>query len=232
MGAFTFDSRLADQAMRSHRISPVVLMDVQTFNGTTYYLSNLAGNYPAVIGSGTVAYKEWVKKCGPVTLHRSTQVDVGDVTLQNLSGNTIQRDMMVALAVDEFWGALAVIRWYDLLLQEAILEFHANLGKPAINETEVTFKVKDSFDLNIVQLVTRVYQTSCDLNFKGARCGSVGSATTCDFQIATCQDVNHNAFNRFTGIPNPPSLTILPAATVTANNALGLIPTIRGQRYF
>jgi hypothetical protein len=187
----------------------VILVDLLLRNGSLYYWSNFAGSYPMKLGAGgNVAYSPWIKTAGPFRLSRSLRADAGDLVVQNLSGNTLERDVALAIKGNEFGGALSIVRFWRLLTQEAIFEFHGFLTKPRTTPTEAQVRVVQLFDTNISKMPPDTYTEGCTWHgrFKvDPRCGSGGSATSCPGDFASCKDATRAATEHFNGVPHTPS---------------------------
>src|SRR4051794_20015867 len=143
----SFPAAAATQAKRRTGMVPTVLVDVQLRDGTIYYLSDYAGTYPMKIGAGgNVAYSPWLKSFGPYDFSRGLQTDAGEIVLQNLTGNSIERDLAKAMAAKEFECALAVIRLRHELLQTTLMEIHCTLGEQRDLGDEASFRIQQLFD--------------------------------------------------------------------------------------
>jgi hypothetical protein len=204
----TFTPEVVAEFAKREGFVPAVLVDIQLRDGTTYYLSDLAGTYPVKIGSGpTAVYSPWVKSFGPYDFSRGLQTDAGELVLENLSGNSIERDVAAAMAAREFEGALAVIRLRHELLAVTLMEIHCTLGEQHDLGDEASFRVQQLFDPGSIKVPFSTYATRCGWQYKDPRCGSSGTATSCPKDFASCADASRNAVERFGGVPLiPPAL--------------------------
>jgi hypothetical protein len=195
---------------------PTVLVDIQTRDGTTYYLADFPGTYPVKIGSGpTAVYSPWVISAGPFNLSKKLQTDAGDLVLQNLSGNTIDRDVAAAMLAHEFEGALCIIRFWHELLAVATREFHGTLGDQHDAGDSASFRFQQLFETQMREMPDDPFASQCIWQFKEGRCGSTGVATSCPKDFASCADVSRAATERFTGMPIvPPKLEYYKAEEV------------------
>jgi hypothetical protein len=182
----------------------VWLLDLQLLNGTLLYWTDYAGTYPVVLGAGpTAVYSAWIKSIGEFTFSRTLFSDGGSVTVQNVSGNTIERDVSKKIRASEFSGALAVLRGWAPLAADIAFEFHASLAPPSVRETEVVLQLRQLGDPNQGQVPKEVSSETCTLVYKGPRCGSTGTAPACTFDYAACADATRAAVERFNGFPSP-----------------------------
>ena len=200
---------------------PVVLLDIQTIDGTQYFWSDYEGNYPAriVAGSPSTFYHGYIKSGCSFTCTRDTSTNAGDLLVQNLSGNTIDRDVASALDKHEFEGAFAVTRLWIPLLDVAVKEFHTSLTEQNPTEDEASFRQLQLLDPTQYFIAADVEGTDCTWRYKGLQCGSAGSAATCPKTFPACIDPTRAAGERFNGIittvPNtvnapPPNIFVPP----------------------
>jgi len=179
-----------------------LLVDIQTADGTTYFLSDWGSSYPGrIITPGNQVYLPWVKSAGHFTQSKDGSTDGGDLVLQNLSGNTIDRDVSQALAAHEFEGALCVVRVWHPLLQSAIKEFHFTLSEATPKDDEASIRALNLSDFSRLQVADLVVQPKCSWVFKSKQCGSTGTATSCLKRLKEdCQDASRAAQERFNGV--------------------------------
>jgi phage-related protein len=191
-------------------ISPVILIDIQTADGTQYFWSDLEGNYTSRMTGATQFYSGWIKNGFTFTRTRDFTSNAGDLVIQNLSGNTIDRDAAAALKNHEFEGALCIARLWIPLFDAAIDEYHCSLSEATPNEDEVSFRLLQLFDPTQYFVADDVVSELCTWRFKSLACGSTAAGTACDKLFTTCKDANHVAQERFNGV-----LTIVPGNIFT-----------------
>lgn len=184
--------------------APVWLVDVQLPNGVIYYIASHTGVYPTRLGAGpTAAYKPWLRSCGPFRTTRSLRTDAGDLTIQNISGNTIYSDTVAALR-NEWEGALIIVRRWKRELDATTWEMHGFATEPRLGREYITVRMLQLMDPSDVDGLPETYQESCSWRFKSAQCGSMGTAATCPKTAAACADPTRNARPRFNGLSKPP----------------------------
>jgi len=196
-------------------IAPALLLDVQTPGGDVYYwadrpLNNIVPVIQASgVSSGTpVNYTAWLLSSGNFKYSRSLVTDTGTLTLQNLSGDVLQRDFARIARRSVLEGSLYVFRYYQVDMQWAWLEQHGTL---TVGDTG------DTVTLNLQQLMPgsddtpdQTISETCQLVWGEKRCGATG-ATECLYTYASCQ-----CPARFTGIQtafevnNPAAAAALP----------------------
>jgi hypothetical protein len=159
-----------------------------------------------IVGNdGDVSYKPRIVSAGPFTLTRTLQTDGGPIVLENISGNTIQRNVMNAIANDELEGALAIFRVYDFILG-SIFELHGKLSHQPHDESIAQFNIGQLLDPSAQNLPLRVSSDLCTWIYKSDVCGSTGTATSCPKTQQACKSAARDAFPRFNGSGSPPSL--------------------------
>jgi hypothetical protein len=196
--------------------APIVLMDIQVFDGTIYHWSDFSGNFPTALPAGGNAdYKPWVNNVGQIRRTKALQTDAADISVQNISGpNFIDRDVQSAMRNGEFEGALAIVRYWHPLLQVVVDEQHGTLTDQGTTELEASFRHLQLLDTSQHQLPDEVYSDQCGLRFKSDRCGSVGSAVICPKTRVACLDVTRAASERFNGVSTIPPDALFPTTAV------------------
>jgi hypothetical protein len=172
----SFPAAAAAEFKKQQGFLPIVLVDILLRDGTTYYLSDVPGTYTVKLGAGpTAVYSPWIVSAGPFTFSRDLQTDAGDLVLQNISGNSIERDMAKALKAHEFEGALCVVRYWHALLALSVMEFHGTLGGQRDLGDTCDFRFKQLMDANRLDALVDPLSEQCPWTFKtDPRCGSVG----------------------------------------------------------
>lgn len=184
------------------------LLDVQLRDGTLHYISTHAGSYPKKLGAaGSTVYKTWLESAGPFRRTRSLRTDAGDITLQNISGNTVDRDTALALK-SEWEGALAIFRDWNILCEVSDEEFHGTLREGIVTETQVRFRFHQLLDPSVLTVPTESQIELCSWRFKSPQCGSTGAGTSCPKDFASCADSSRAATERYNGILTPPPLSV------------------------
>ena len=204
---------LAGAMVRHSAVAPMGLLDVLDSQGYSYHWAMMAitsaaarGIIPVFIGA-TPPWNShlriddwddtllpWLLTAGPFTLSRSMQSDVGNFVLQNMSGDTLQRDMNKLITASAFEGALFAYREWNL--DSGIVEFEMH-GRLTIGGTEAVaeFQSDQLFNPSDYQAVELVSET-CRWRFGSTACGST-SGTPCQNTYVTCQLANKERFSAF-----------------------------------
>jgi hypothetical protein len=175
---------VAQEAQMRGGVLPIVLVDVVTYNGATYYWSDVPGTYPSRIGGGNQAYIARVKSAGPFRLFRSVRSDAGNLVIENVSGPGAQRNAAAAVASDEFEGAMCIVRYWSYRLQVVEYEFDGFLSEQPTDDDELQFRVLQLLDGSMIDVPENIYSENCTL--KGARqdCNDAGVRRDFGAQVA------------------------------------------------
>jgi phage-related protein len=202
---------------------PILLLDIQTFDGTQYFWSDSEGTYISKLTGANQFYNGWIKSGCNFTRTRDMTTNAGDLLLQNLSGNLIDRDVASALKNHEFEGAYAITRLWVPLLDVAIDEFHCGLSEQNPKEDECSMRMLQLFDPTQYFVAADVETETCTFRYKSAQCGATGSAVSCLKRLIDCQDATRLAQERFNAI-----LTTVPRTVVAPSTSILRAP-IRTQ---
>ena len=169
-------------------IAPAHLLDVEDCNGNLYYWANRRISAPCVMGvAGTeTAYLPWILSVPNWKFYRSLQTDQGIITMQNISGDTLQRDFEKIVRASALDGSMFVYR-----------EWHADAEFPSL-EVHGTLSVNDN-DPELVKLQCRqllnpssdtapayTYGEICQWRHGSTQCGST-NPVPCQQSYPTCQ---------------------------------------------
>jgi hypothetical protein len=221
----------AGRASARSGIAPALLLDVQTPSGDTYYwsdrpLRNIVPVIPPAVGglltvfslSGPVVnYVPWLMGSGTLNYNRSTVADTGTLSIQNVSGNVLQRDFERIARRSTLEGSLFVFRYYQVDLAWAWIEQHGTLSCGDAGTT-VPLNLSQLFAGSDDTPVQQVAET-CQLNWAAGRCPST-QPTECLYTYQSCQ-----VPERFVGIQtafevnNPAAAANLPTQTINRTRA-------------
>jgi len=208
---FPYSSELIQIMAARSGPAPVLLLDVVAMDGTSYHWGNKAINvtpvYPTTLpGTPPAAwlaglanppadydtyYFPWLLSATGFNQTRAMQAVTASIAVQNISGNTLQRDLMGLLSARTFEGALYAFREWNLVKQEAEFEQHGRLTVVTASERICTFGANLLFNPNDYDGQPYAYSETCQWQFGGARCGSTPAndpdfATPCDQTYVTC----------------------------------------------
>jgi hypothetical protein len=136
--------------------------------------------------TGPVRHAPWLLSVPQISFHRSLQTDTGSFVVQNLSGDTLSRDVEKQLRVSAFEGALFVYRLWQADAEAAWIEVHGTLSVDDVGVDTITFKGAQLLNPSQDDTPLENYCETCQLDWGGIRCGASGS-TECSYSYQTCQ---------------------------------------------
>jgi phage-related protein len=218
------------QIMSAHGGSaPVCLLDVVTTDGTSYHWANVeidvtpvyTGTHPSWLAglanppaNYDTHYFPWLLSASGFQESRAMQSTTATIEIQNVSGNTIQRDLAGLLTARTFEGALFAFREWNLVAQSAEYEQHGRLTVTGGTEMQCPFGANPLFNPNDYDGNPYDYSETCQWRFGSPQCGATQAngdpnyASACDNTYQTC--LSHFP-NRFGGVLNT---VVFPPAAV------------------
>jgi hypothetical protein len=195
---------LAGSMVRRGAVAPIYLLDVLTLDGYSYHWSSmpipsaaamgcsplLTGNPPAWNAQLRIAewddtYLAWLLRAGPFQLSRSMQSDIGSFVIQNVSGNTLQRDMNQLISRATFEGAVFAYREWNLDAAVVEFEFHGQLSVLDITETQAEFAAEQGTNPSEYQGLL-LFTETCPWRYASAACADT-SDNPCQNSFQTCR---------------------------------------------
>ncbi len=204
--------RLPNAMSRHGAVAPIMLLDVLVEDGTAYHWASmpipsaaalripvlLTGAAPSWnsflrVSNWNDVYLAWLLTGGPFHLSRSMQADVGNFTLQNTSGSSLQRSMAELLIADAFEGAVFAYRDWNLDAAMVEFEFHGHLHVVAVTESIAEFAAEQLFNPSDYQGLVLTGEV-CPWRYASAACGDTTN-NPCENSWLTCRQPS-----RFGGI--------------------------------
>jgi phage-related protein len=170
----------------------VVLVDVQTMSGKKYYWSEHVATWPSMLG-GSQQYLDWIVGAAQFKLYGTTQTDTASLQVQNLSGNTMERDVALAVAQNEFIGAFVYARLWHGAAQNALISFMGNITDVELDENAMTLSIESFKNFSAIKAPAFSIDVTCGLYFGSPQCGSTGAL--CQQSYGTCSSIE-----RFQGV--------------------------------
>jgi hypothetical protein len=159
-------------AKRGRSMARVHLFDVQRADGTNYFWADFEGQFLSRLTGAQQLYKPWVIEKPTIKTTRSLRADGGEFKLQNLSGNTIDREVAALFKTGEFVGAYVVYRPWFIPLDYAPREFHGFIADdPLIDNDAVTLHIRQLCDLAQIPTYEQRQTRACHFRFRSAQCG-------------------------------------------------------------
>lgn len=164
-----------------------------SFVGLAVYYHLTAGGEPAYTSPGDTGiaganYVPWLVQVPNFTFHRSLQTDMGSFVIQNLSGDTLSRDMEKILRASAMEGAFFVYRLWQADAEAAWLEVHGQLTVDEDGVDTITLKAEQLINASQDDTPLEIYCETCQILWAGRRCGST-QPTECEYSMQTCQVV-------------------------------------------
>ena len=232
---FPYSSELIQIMSARSGPAPVLLLDVVAMDGTSYhwankqieetpvYPSSLPGTAPTAWLAGLAHppanydthYFPWLLSASGFSMARAQQAVQASISVQNISGDTLERDLAGMLMASTFEGALYCLREWNLLKREAEFEAHGRLTVVNAGERACTFGAGPLFNPNDYDGQPNAYSETCPWTFGDRRCGSTPTndtayATPCDNTFTTCHQENRFGGELNTVVfPNNPNTAVL-----------------------
>jgi len=171
----------------------ITLVELATFGGKNYFWSEHRASWPSLLlGGGNVSFLDYLSGQQKFSLFGSTQTDTAAITVQNISGNTMQRDVMLAFTTDELIGALFAARVWHGAAEKALFTFIGNVIEAEPNEDLMTLQVEGLGNWSAINAPDYDIDKSCPLTFASVACGST-APTPCDQSYGGCSQINRFA---------------------------------------
>lgn len=148
-----------------------------------YYASSFAG-----LG-GMISYAPWLLSVPSFAFHRSLQTDMGQFVVQNVSGDSVSRDVERMLRASAMEGAYFIYRLWQPGAQAAWLEVHGTLTVADVGVDTMTLKGTQLLNPSQDDTPLEIYSETCQLVWGQARCGST-APTECSYSYQTCTSLN------------------------------------------
>ncbi|MHB1794611.1 MAG: hypothetical protein ACYCPO_06555 [Acidobacteriaceae bacterium] len=145
---------------------------------------------PPTLGpNGVWPYEPWLLSVPSFAFHRSLQTDIGSFVVQNVSGDTLSRDVERLLRASAMEGAFFVYRLWQPGAQAAWIEVHGTLSVADVGVDTMTLKAAQLLNPSQDDTPLEIYSETCQLNWGQARCGST-APTECSYSYQTCTSLN------------------------------------------
>ena len=174
--------------------SPILLVEIQTRAGNNYFWSESRNLYPSVLLGTNTQYLDWITGAPKFHIYRSTQTDTASISVQNISGNTVERDVSAAFSKYEFIGALLIARVWRGDSEETLFTFVGTISHADVDNMKMDLTVEGFGNYSAIIAPAYNIDVTCPLIFGSKACGST-SPTPCDQSYGGCLSLN-----RFAGV--------------------------------
>lgn len=170
-------------------VAPADLLDVQLPSGEVLYWANRRINAPSVIvadgGQQNNDYLPWLIGVPSFNLVGNMDADTAQFEVQNVTGNSMQRDFERLMQRSVMNGALFVYRLWQAGAEYAWLEVH---GTFELGSAGITAELdgKDLVNASSEDMPEFNYGEICPLEYGEERCGAT-DATPCQNTFQTCR---------------------------------------------
>lgn len=173
----------------------ITLVEVVVRAGNNYFWSEQRTYSNSILNeTPSNLYLDWLIGAVTFNLYGTSQTSTGSFSVQNISGNTVQRDMALAYAREEFIGAFVYIRIWRADAETAVFTFMGNVVDADIDEQTLQISLEGFDNFSAIKAPSYSIDVSCGLPFGGIACGST-AATPCQQSFGTCTSIE-----RFQGI--------------------------------
>jgi hypothetical protein len=210
-------------AMSAHSgVAPLCLLDVVRTNGDSFHWANAKLTAPSIYGGNVPAwaatlvsppaswdtfYFPWLLNASGIHLYRSQQADVANFLVQNISGNSLQRDVAGQLLAASFEGALFAFRVWPQKAQTPEFEMHGRLTVSMAGEQTCQFATTPLYDTSTTDGNPYEVSETCQWNYGEPGCGDT-TANPCANSYPTCRQSA-----RFFGVLNTFQVNLAPTLT-------------------
>jgi hypothetical protein len=168
----TYTAAQTAEVAKRMRVTPRIhLIDVQRGDGTNYFWSTFEGQFLSRLTGAVQQYKPWITQPPTIKMTRSLAADGGDFRIQNLSGNTIDREVAALFKAGEFEGAYVVYRPWLIPQDFAPLEFHGFLTEPNVQAQYIALRMRQLFSANELPIYEQKQTRACGFRFNSPQCG-------------------------------------------------------------
>jgi hypothetical protein len=184
----TFADSLKTTGPAHTGIAPANLLEVQDVAGNNYFWTDRSILAPSRITAAQVSFLPWLLSVPSFTFHRSLATDTGSFLVQNLSGDTLARDLEKKLRAVTLEGALFIYRLWQPDAEASWIEVQGTLTVDDLGPSTAEFKGSQLLSPAQDDTPAESYCETCQLEWGGARCGSTQS-TECSYSYQSCQVV-------------------------------------------
>lgn len=173
--------------------APVSLVEIATVTGKQYFLSEQRTIWNSIVtGAAQQQYQDWLVGQQEFRENGTTATDTCSLSIQNLSGNTVQRDMALTYAKNEFIGAYVYYRLWRADAEQAIYVFTGNVVEAEIDDETMTLHIEGFGNYSAIKAPSYNIDVSCPLYFGSEACGST-SPTPCNQSYGDCSSIERFA---------------------------------------
>jgi hypothetical protein len=173
---------------------PIVLIEILTRSGVALFISEQKTQAPTWLTTGFAVYQPWLSSAVRIKEYRSSQTSTANFDIQNLSGDTVMRDMARTFSMHELTGAIVSVRLWNVVEETEKKRFLGKMMEPADNGDTFACSLQGFDNWSMIKAPPFRIGETCGLDFGSVACGST-SSTPCNQSYGTC-----SAKERFQGV--------------------------------
>lgn len=149
----------------------VHLFEIERSDGQRFFWATHEISVVSLMTGASQQFSPWIEEIGDYTRTRSVRTDAGEFKVQNLSGNTIERDVAKAVRAATFEGAYVIVRRHYVPHDADAFTLHGRLRLVEVNERSATFRMTQLFALSELQTHESRMTRPCRFTYNSAACG-------------------------------------------------------------
>ncbi|GEM_PF-2520263 len=149
----------------------VWLFELELPDGSRHFWSTHELMATSILTGASQQFKPWVVDVGEFNLSRSLRADYGEFTVQNLSGNTIERDVAKLIKASEFDGAYCIARHHWTPFGDDTFTIHGYLKRLPVNDQTALFRMTQLLNPGDLSAYDGRFTRGCRWRFNSAQCG-------------------------------------------------------------
>jgi len=178
-------------------VSPISLLEIYTVSGNIYlWAEKDVANMPSILSgtTNTFTYAGRLQGGSKFNFYGSTQTDTASIAVENISGNTVERNSALALSENEFIGAFIFFWLWDPGAEVPLFTFMGNVSDVDLDDATMDLSIEGFGNWSAVNAPSYNIDVTCGLSFGSMQCGST-SSTPCDQTLGSCSSIE-----RFQGV--------------------------------
>ncbi len=138
----------------------------------------------------TVTFLPWIASPPSFHSYGTTQTTTASMSIQNVSGDTVQRDASLVMLRDELTNAIFFYRLYKADCEVDVVRVMGYVADPEIDADgeKLTMNLKGYSNWSEIDAPDSEIGVSCGLQFGSMACGST-SPTPCNNSYGTCTSI-------------------------------------------
>ena len=199
---------------------PVTLIEIITPGGVVLYVSDqqIVAN-SVLTSSAAVTNLPWLASAATFQESKTTKTSTGKFTLQNLSGDTVMRDLSRIFSMTELTGSICFCRVWLPAAEAAIYSWLGKMREPEERGDTFACSLIGFDNWSMIKAPPFHVGETCGLDFGSVECGSTAT-TPCNQSYGTCSSIERmkSVIVQWNGAPLDYTQVVQPAQSVQMNN--------------